>query len=115
MGYWDTVDQHLNIYGYGPTCHCGKTMFLQDDHGRFTCSCSLGVTGMQFGPPQIPQVDVSSMSNEQKAKVALVNRLESEPTTAEAKFFSLLRRGPDVMGTPEYIAACKALDEERAR
>jgi hypothetical protein len=95
-------------------------MFPQDDHGRFTCFCNLGggldvVTGMQLRTPKIPQVDVSGMSDKEKAKVAPINRLESEPTSAEAKVLSILLRGPEAMDDPEYAVACKALEEERSK
>ena len=121
MGYWDATDEYLGRHGRGPTCPwCGEEMFPQDDHGRFTCFCNLGgslnvVTGIQLRTPKIPQVDTSGISNKDKAKIAPVNRLESEPTAAEAKVLSILLRGPEAMNDPEYAAACKALDEERGK
>ena len=55
MGYWDATDQYLSSHGgCAPTCSsCGKKMFSQDDHGRFTCFCNLDggldvVTGMRI-------------------------------------------------------------------
>lgn len=46
MGYWDATDLYLKRHGgEGPKCPlCGKEMFPMDDHGRFTCFCSLGKT-----------------------------------------------------------------------
>jgi hypothetical protein len=95
-------------------------MFPRDDHGRFTCSCNLGggldvVTGLQLRTPKIPQVDTTGMSDEEKAKVPPINRLESEPTATESKVLSILLRGLEAMDDPEYAAACKALEEERSK
>jgi len=121
MGYWDATDEYMGRYGRGPTCpRCGQEMFPQDDHGRFTCFCNLGggfdvVTGMQLRTPKIPQVDVSDMSDEEKANVPPINRFKSEPTAAEAKVLSMLLRGPEAMDDPEYATACKALEEERSK
>jgi len=121
MGYWDATDEYLGRHGRGPTCsQCGAEMFPQDDHGRFTCFCNLGngldvVTGMQLRTPKILQVETTGMSDEEKAKVPPINRLESEPTAAEAKVLSMLLRGPEAMDDPEYAAACNALDKERRK
>lgn len=119
MNYWTATAEYLKEHGEGPECpDCGKTMFPQDDHGRFTCFCSLGggidvVSGMRLHVFEIPQIDTSNMPNEQRAKIAPVNRLESEPTTAEADLISLLLIGPKAMDSPEYSAACEALRKER--
>lgn len=122
MGYWDATDQYMRRHGgRGPACpSCGKEMFAQDDHGRFACFCNLGggldvVTGTLIRAPKIPQVDVSDMSDEKKAKIAPINRLDFEPTAVEARVLSMLLRGPEVMGDPEYVEACKALEEERRK
>jgi len=121
MSYWDRTDRYMNHHGRGPTCpSCGKEMFPQDDHGRFICSCSLGrsfdvVTGEHTRSPKIPQVDVSGMSDKEKAKISPISRFNSAPTAAEAKVLSMLLRGPDVMDSPEYVKACKALEDERKR
>lgn len=119
MGYWDATNQYLNQHGRGPTCpHCGATMFPQDDHGRFTCFCNLGrsldvISGTELHPLRIPQVDATGMSDEEKANIDPINRLGAEPTAAESKVLSMLLSGPDVMDSPEYVEACKKLDEER--
>ena len=43
MGYYDKTDNILKEKGGdGPPCpDCGKLMFAEDDHGRFTCFCRL--------------------------------------------------------------------------
>jgi hypothetical protein len=122
MSYWDETDQYLHRHGgRAPACpRCGKEMFPEDDHGRFKCLCNLRqsfdvVTGTTVHARRIPQVDVSGMTDEQKAQVPPVNRLHDTPTAAEAKLFSLSAKGPDSIGTPEYLAACKALKEERGQ
>jgi hypothetical protein len=86
-------------------------MFPQDDHGRFTCFCNLGggldvVTGMRISTS-------NDMSDEEEAKIAPINRLESKPTTTEAKVLSMLLSGPKAMDDPEYAKALKDLEEER--
>lgn len=119
MGYWDETDQYISRHGRGPECpRCGEEMFPQDDHGRFTCFCNLGggldvVNDMQLDTPSIPQADTSNMSDKAKARIAPINRLESEPTAAEANVLSMLLRGPGAMDDPKYIEACRALEEER--
>lgn len=119
MEYHDATAQYMRRHGRGPNCSsCGKEMFPQDDHGRFTCFCNIGggfdvVANMPIHTPRIPQVDTSGMANDEKAQVAPINRLESKPTEAEAKVFSIIARGPEAIGSPEYVAACKALEDER--
>lgn len=120
MGYWDATEEYLNQHGGGPICpNCGEEMFAEDDHGGFTCFCSLGNTldvrtGSSLAALPIPQIDVSEMTNDQKAKIPGINRLDALPTEAESRFLNLLLRGgPDIIGTPEYQKACKALDKER--
>lgn len=121
MGYWDATDRYLSRHGRGPNCpSCGQEMFPQDDHGRFTCFCNLSggfdtVTNTPIYTPKIKQVDTTGMSDKEKAEIPPVNRLDSEPTEAEAELFSLLSQGPDVMDTPEYQAACEALEKERKK
>jgi hypothetical protein len=56
------------------------------------------------------------MTDEQKAKIPPINRLHSTMTAAEIDYMNLMARGmrgEDVIGTPEYIAVEKALEEER--
>ena len=65
--------------------------------------------------PKIPQVDVAGMPDEEKARIAPINRLESEPTAAETKVLSMLFRGPEAMDDPEFALACEALEEERSK
>lgn len=120
MGYWDATDRYLSSHGgQGPICpKCGERMFPQDDHGRFTCPCSIGsglnvTTGLSFFTRPIPQVDTREMTDEQKARVPLVNRLHDTPTAAEAALFRVYRGGPDAIGTPEYREAVAALERER--
>ena len=119
MGYWDATDGYLKRHGRGPICpRCGARMFPQDDHGRFTCFCSLGrsldvISGTELRAPRIPQVDTTGMTDEEKAAIAPINRLGAEPTAAESKVLSMLLRGPEALDDPEYAEACRKLDEER--
>ena len=119
MGYWDETDLYLRRHGGGPKCpSCGQTMFPADDHGRFKCFCRLGstfdtVTGLYEQAQKIPQVDTAGMTNEEKAKIPPINRLEATPTAAEAKLLALSARGPDCMEDQEYFKACEELEEER--
>ncbi|MFA5048126.1 MAG: hypothetical protein WC516_03830 [Patescibacteria group bacterium] len=105
--------------GQPPTCPtCHEVMYPLDDHGRFGCSCH------PFGrdedylfaglfPRSIPQVSTDGMSDAEKAKIPPINRLESPVTKAEAAYFALMAKGPDVMGTPDYQAAVAAIEAER--
>ncbi len=117
MSYWNETKTYLSHHDHGPTCDsCGERMFPQDDHGRFSCMCGNrfdSVTGIQMYAKKIPQRDVSGMSNDEKAKVPPINRLDSEPTPAEAKVLSSLLRGPKSMDDPELVKARIALKEER--
>lgn len=122
MSYWDETYRYLNSHGgCGPICpNCGDPMFPEDDHGRFTCFCDLGKSfdvtiGASIDVQRIPQVDASDMSDEEKAKIPPINRLNSTVTAAEAKFFKISARGPDAMDDPEYWAASKAVEEERKK
>lgn len=70
MGYWDATDQYLNSHGgSGPKCpSCGAEMFPQDDHGRFTCFCSLGrgrniFGGARIGQQKKPTIEKSETSD----------------------------------------------------
>ncbi len=82
MGYWDETDQYMRRHGRGPTCpRCGAEMFPQDDHGRFTCLCSLSggldvVTGMRLHMPEISQAEAGT-SDKEKAKVPPTNQPKS--------------------------------------
>jgi len=118
MSYWTATDDYVRHHGGGPPCpSCGKRMFAADDHGRFTCFCGGGTldvtTNTVIQPQEIPQVDTSSMTDEEKAEIPAINRLREKPTAAEAKVLSMLARGPDAMDDPEYWKACKAVDEEK--
>lgn len=121
MNYWSATNDYLNQNGEPPTCPiCKQKMFPQDDHGRFTCFCNIGggldvVTGMQIHTPKILQVDVSGMSDKEKAEISPLNRLDSTPTYAETQFLSILLQGPKAMDSPEYIEACQALKKERGK
>lgn len=121
MDYWTATDEYKRTHRRGPICQfCGQEMFPQDDHGRYTCLCNLGSgidvrTGKQFHAPIIPQVDTSGMPDGEKAEIAPINRLKSEPTAAETKVLSMLLRGPEAMSDPEYDAARRALEKERAK
>ena len=93
-------------------------MFPEDDHGRFRCfSCGSGydTVAEQVMPPPapIPQVDTTGMTDQEKARIPPINRLHSTPTAAEAAFFAVMSKGPNAMGTPEYVDAVKAVEEER--
>lgn len=120
MSYWDETDQYLRRHGgTGPPCPtCGREMAAADDHGRFTCfSCDFGtfdtVTGMRAPTRRIEQVDASQITDQEKALIPPINRMHDTPTAAEARFMALASRGPECMDDPEYIAARKAVDEER--
>lgn len=121
MGYWNATEEYLSHHGgQGPICpHCGKEMFVQDDHGRFGCFCCAETFDTATGttlpaPPSIPQVDTSGMTDEEKAKVPPLNRLNVPPTAAEQRLFRLMLGGPGSTDSPEYFAALKAVEEERA-
>ena len=118
MGYWDGTDVYLAEHGgKPPTCpKCGEAMFAADDHGRFMCLCNMQMldtrTGLVSSPRPIPQVDVSGMTDEEKAQVPPINRLHALPTKAEAELF---RFGPEMMDDPAYWKACAAVDKERGQ
>ena len=120
MGYWDATHQIMKRGGAPKCSKCGKVMTPADDHGRFICGCQGlrifdAVAGVPVRTSKISQVDTSVMSNEEKAKVPPVNRLHSQPTSAEARYLALLAEGPEVMDSPEYLEACKELEEERRK
>lgn len=119
--YWGATDEII-AEGRAPTCpHCGKRMFPQDDHGRFACFCQGigrtifdGVSGTLLPTPQIPQVDTTGMTDEEKAQIPGINRLDAMPTAAEAEYLRLmLTGGPQAIGTPEHEAAVAAIKAER--
>ena len=109
-----------------PRCqHCKQPMAPADDHGRFVCFCQgVGagirdtfdaVTGTTVLPPRaIPQVDTTGMTDAQKAKVPAMSQLHDTPTAAEAKLLDIMLKGPGAMDDPEYAAAHKAVNQERA-
>ena len=64
--------------------------------------------------PQIPQVDTTGMTDEEKAKIPSINRLFDTPTDAENELFrQLLTAGPGAIGSPEYNAAAEVVERER--
>jgi len=63
----------------------------------------------------IPQIDVSGMTDEQKAKIPPINRLEATPTGAEAKVLEFFLRGPEALDDPGYSEAIKKLNEKRKK
>lgn len=116
--YWDRTDRFLARNGGPPTCpSCGQEMFAADDHGRFACFCNGNTldafTGSVSVPMEIPQIDVTGMTDAEKAQIPAINRLNAPGTAAEQAFFAVARGGPDAMDTPEYWAAAAALDRER--
>lgn len=118
MEYMDATDQYMSQHSRGPTCpSCGKEMFPEDDHGRFSCFCGGGtldiVNKTILHPKPIPQVDTSGMSDEIKAKIPPINRLHSRPTAAESKALSMLALGPACMDDPEYWESWEAVEKER--
>jgi predicted RNA-binding Zn-ribbon protein involved in translation (DUF1610 family) len=120
MGYWDATDEALKKNGgHGPACpNCGKEMVPEDDHGSFRCfSCGNGLDTIPrlHIEGTIPQVDTTGMTDEEKALIPPVNRLNSMPTAAEQKMIQLSRLGPDAMDNPEYWKADKAVEEERRK
>ncbi len=119
--YWGATNEII-AEGGAPTCpHCGEKMFPQDDHGRFACFCQGigkttvdGVSGEVLSTPRIPQVNTVGMSEEEKAQIPGINRLNDTPTAAEAEYFRImLKGGPDAIGTPEYEAAVLEMKKER--
>lgn len=86
-------------------------MTPEDDHGRFTCFHCPSIDSITG--PGIPQIDTSGMTDQQKALIPPINRLNSTMTEAEQRFFQISAKGPDAMDTDEYWAARKAVDEER--
>ena len=94
--YWGETDRILKEEG-APNCpRCGKKMFPQDDHGRFTCFCSFGK-----GTNKIPQVKAENLSDEEKAKIPPINRLNMTPTKAEKEAGSF---GATRFGCPRAIS-----------
>jgi len=118
--YWGATDEILADEG-APTCpNCGNPMFPEDDHGRFTCFCTLGRSSFdartrQVIPiPQIPQADTTGMTDEKKAKIPPINRLFDTPTVAESALLSqFLNRGPEAIGSKRYGDAREAVEKER--
>lgn len=105
----------MEAAGYAPTCpHCDEKMFPIDDHGRFGCLCkgisyADGVTGLPLPTRPIPQMDTSGMSDEEKARIPAINRLDEPPTADEAM---ILFGDPD---SPEYQAAMQRIAETQER
>jgi len=60
----------------------------------------------------IPQANTDGMSDQQKAEIPLINRLNS-PTAAEAKLNAFALKGPDCMDDPAYWEAWRAVEKER--
>ncbi len=118
FNYWGATDGYVSQNGGPPTCTCGQTMFAEDDHGRFRCLCGKtfdAITGGTIPTPMpIPQVDVTGMSDAEKAKIPTIYRLNATPTAAEAKVLSLMSLGPDALDDPEYWVAMRALEKERS-
>jgi len=110
--YYGITDA-MEAQGYAPPCpYCGEKMFPADDHGRFACFCQGlttvdGVTGQELRPRRIPQVDTTGMTEEQKAKVPPIQRLDEPPTADEA---IILFGDPD---SPEYQAATQRIAEAK--
>mgnify|MGYP001590173662 FL=1 len=123
MSYWDVTDRYMREHGGPPTCPaCGHRMFPEDDHGRFSCFCGGRgsrsfdvVTGTNAPVMEIPQVDTTGMTDEEKAGIPPINRLHDTATKAEQDFLSIAMRGPDAMDDPAYWEASRALDEERKK
>lgn len=105
--YWGATDE-IMAEGNTPTCpHCGEKMFPEDDHGRFTCFCrGIGRTTVDGrngallpSPRPIPQVDTTSMTDEEKAKIPPVHRLHDTPTAEEAATFkNMFQEVQEAMG-----------------
>lgn len=96
-GYFDETDRYLNQHGGAPKCRaCGNTMFPADDHGRFMCFCGGRgshldvVSGLPSPVPVIPQVDVTGMTDAQKAAIPPMNRLDAPPTADEQGLLAVL-------------------------
>jgi hypothetical protein len=119
--YYGATDEIMAEHGgQAPNCpRCGQPQFPMDDHGRFGCFCAGGfvardeVAGETLMIPTIPQVDVSGMSDEEKAKIPPINRLYGTPTAAESALFTLSAKGPDCMDDPAYFEAAKVLEDEK--
>ena len=122
--YWSATDDYLRDNPPPRCTACGEEMFPVDDHGRFACFCggrnrrSFGFDVVTSAPApvrEIPQVDTTGMTNEEKARIPPINRLHNTPTKAEQDFFSIASRGPDAMEDPAYWEAGRAIDEERKK
>ena len=112
-GYWDRTDSIMRENGgVGPPCpSCNQPMFPQDDHGRFKCFHCPDLDNVPgLG---IPQVDTASMTDQQKATIPPINRLNGTMTAAEQRFMQIALKGPDTMDTKEYWDASRAVEEER--
>jgi len=116
MGYWDATDKYLAEHGgHGPTCpHCGKEMFAEDDHGRFSCFCAgsnANISGLPKASMEIPQIPADvELTDEQKAQIPPMNRLHHTITPAEQNFMkAILNDDPEA-----FVKASKEVDEERA-
>jgi len=93
VGYWDETDRIMNANGgNGPVCpDCGKRMYPIDDHGRFSCGCSIIsdlFSGNNSPVSRIPQVPAGTeLTDEQKKEIPPINRLHLPPTEEEQDFF----------------------------
>lgn len=74
--YWNLTDKMLEN-NERPDCpYCGKPMFPEDDHGRFSCLCE---GYMKANRPKIPQI-TEDLPDEIKDKIPAINRLNLPPT-----------------------------------
>ena len=94
MGYWDATDNIIEMNGgRNPICPtCGQEMFPIDDHGRFMCGCpGTDLIASILGKPRsaaIPQIPAGTeLTDEEKAQIYPMNRLNLPPTEEERKFF----------------------------
>lgn len=112
MSYWTATSEFEEQHGGPPVCHCGETMFAEDDHGRYRCTCGRSydvVTGSSVPETiRIPQVtdilskkDAENLTDEKKAEIPPLYHLFLKPTEEEAEALRLLMSGEGYYTEPD--------------